>query len=305
MSTWMHVIRTMGDAVQECRSREQKQVSTVPLWDDAVSFYRGIGGAVDGSLDQLYHYAETYCKLFGTCNSESSMAVVNQELFQDWNQGKAHLLQGQCDDAEAALGKITSLMTVPLVQGLLFHTYELDIYQDQREVVQAEAATFAAALLPLLHECSAGNADLVHQNVRVGKGLTASFEVVKGALERQYDCLGISCQDIGGLVSLANKEVFLYNAEPCGLSPSQSPVSELSPSQSPVSETPSASENGLNAVAIGLGVGLPLAALIIVLAYWCGSRKKEEKEIDTAVTGIDVVSLEEAEAPANADMKIT
>lgn len=289
----MHVIRTMEDAIQECHSRGQGQaVSKVPLWDDAVSFYRGIGGAIDGSLDQLFHIGEIYCKLFGTC--ESTMALVNQQLFQEWNQGKAHLLQGSCDDAEALVSEITRLMTIPLVQGLLFHTYELDVYRDQREWVEAEAATFAAALLPLLHECNAGNAEQVHLNTKLGRGV--SFEAVKGALERQYECLGITCQDIGGLVSLANREEYLYNAEPCGFSPADSGPSS--------SASASKSENDVNGVAIGLGVGLPLLALIIVLtAYLFRSRKaKEEKEVDTAVTG----PTEAEEAPAeNPDMKIT
>lgn len=70
-------------------------------------------------------------------------------------------------------------------------------------------------MLPILHECDAGDAQLVYENMRVGSGSNTDFEVVKAAFERRYDCMGITCAHVGGLLQ-ADGETYFEGAEPCG-----------------------------------------------------------------------------------------
>jgi hypothetical protein len=179
MNVWMHVIRTMDNAIQQCRSSltsTRTRSSTQPArslveWDDAMAFYAGTMGASDGSLSQLYGLADQYCQWFGTCHNQKTTgrAVVNQEILRLWEQGTQHLLNKECDLVDPVVRKIMAQMTIPLVQGLLYHTYELDVRQQHptNQAMNLEAATFAAALLPRIHQCNPGNAASIYHNTKL------------------------------------------------------------------------------------------------------------------------------------------
>ena len=76
--------------------------------------------------------------------------------------------------------------------------YELDVHDDFQETTQGMATAFGAAVLPLVHTCSKDSASLIHNDLAPGKSMRSYF-VVKDAFERNYDCLGIKCEDVGGL----------------------------------------------------------------------------------------------------------
>ncbi|CAJ1967662.1 unnamed protein product [Cylindrotheca closterium] len=222
MSSWMHIIIKMQDAVEVCKSlpQGQKSVQEVPLWDNAVATYRGMGGAAGGTMGQLWYLADNYCQKFGTCQDgpggSQGIAKANSKLYAHFNAGKQDLLDGNCDLAESSLDAAATTMTIPIIQGLLYHAYELDLFQEQREIVQGEAAAFLHSLLPLVHACSGGNAVMIYNEIKVGNGKTASFEAIKTSLEGTYECLGVSCEDIGGIVDLADPTTYLENGAPCG-----------------------------------------------------------------------------------------
>ena len=93
--------------------------------------------------------------------------------------------------------------------------YEIDRHDDHSETMQGMGAAFAAAVSPLLDKCSQGNAMIIHKDLAPGAATTGSFDVVKDALERSYDCLGITCEDVGGLVNFRG-DGYLERAEACG-----------------------------------------------------------------------------------------
>lgn len=109
-------------------------------------------------------------------------------------------------------------MTIPLIQGTLRYAYVQDIQNDKREKAHAEGATFAAAVLPLIHACSADDAQVIFANMKVDSNTigTVSFKVVKSAFERNYQCLGITCADVGGLLDVVNSNEYLPHAASCG-----------------------------------------------------------------------------------------
>eukprot|EP00526_Cylindrotheca_closterium_P005186 CAMPEP_0113615718 /NCGR_PEP_ID=MMETSP0017_2-20120614/7855_1 /TAXON_ID=2856 /ORGANISM="Cylindrotheca closterium" /LENGTH=629 /DNA_ID=CAMNT_0000524983 /DNA_START=133 /DNA_END=2022 /DNA_ORIENTATION=- /assembly_acc=CAM_ASM_000147 len=222
MSSWMHIIIKMQDAVEVCKSLPDggKKVSEVPIWDNAVATYRGMGGAAGGTMGQLYHLANQYCAKFGTCQDgpggTQGMAKANEKAYIHFNSGKQDLLDGKCDLAEVALDQAAVAMLIPLVQGLLYHAYELDLFKEQREVVQGEAAAFLHSVLPLVHSCSQGNAVMIYNQIKVGNGKMASFEAIKSSIEGQYECLGITCEDIGGIRDLSDPTTYQNRGFPCG-----------------------------------------------------------------------------------------
>ena len=95
---------------------------------------------------------------------------------------------------------------IPHVQGVLRYAYSLSILEssvsatdDGRLKKEGEGATFAAAMLPLLHACSAADAAIVQSNMAPGASMSMDRDAVKAALERNYLCMGIVCADVGAL----------------------------------------------------------------------------------------------------------
>jgi hypothetical protein len=147
------------------------------------------------------------------------LAEVNSKIFVRFEEGKLSLLKGTCPDAKRIVQEITNLMTVPLVQGTLRYAHIQDKLNQKTEKAEAEGATFAAAVLPILHACNEQDAKTVYDNMRVGNGKNAQFELVKGAFERNYGCMGITCKDVGGILS-ADNESYFDGAGPCTDAPS-------------------------------------------------------------------------------------
>lgn len=295
---WMFVVNSVEDAVSNCATG----VPSADRWDQAVAAYSGSELIEFGESGYfLFTLAETECLNFGTCTQGTNPAPINQEIFQNFRQGKANLLQGNCDNARDNAQSITKLMTVPLIQGILRLTHDLDWKSNSQESTQGQVAAYAAAILPILDSCNKGNAFIIYDDLAPGNAVTSSFEVVKAALERSYDCLGVTCEDIGGLLNL-KRDGYEIGAEPCGkstISSSQStPTQAFAPTRQPtrqptvtnVSSSGSAnnnseesyanSSNNSQQLAIGISIGVVvLAALIAVMQGFIDH--KNMKQFDT------------------------
>jgi len=279
LNVWMYVIRKMEHAIDHCYIDSDDDA--LHSWDGAVALYTGFlhqSPGSDGYL--LYTLAETQCQKYGTCKNG-----VNYKIYNLFNKGKVYLLNTSCDKMKKVIEEITQLMTVPLVQGMLSDAYSLDHYKDSREWVEASGATFAAALLPLLHNCSAPIASQIYNNIKVGNDGSGSYEVIKDAVEKQYQCLGITCEDVGGILDLSSKG-YRKNAQPCGISQKTSTVSTAS-----MTTSKSNSHSG-PIIGIVVGCGIVLAVVVAFLVWRARSRKSMIETISKPASDED----EDAEA---------
>ena len=326
---WLFVLNAIDDAVAECGQSFGEQLG-LKRWDHAVAAYSGsipIQTAItDFSLGYfLFTMAETQCKYFGTCDPDpsSGMAKVNQQVLETFQQGRTEMVNDDCDGIKLSAQKLRSLLTVPLLQGLLRSVHDID-QKDVKDGNRGEAAAYAAALLPLLHDCSAGYAFSVYDNVRPGRIETVSFEVLKDALEQNYQCLGVTCEDVGGLLNYGGVG-YMPGAEPCGVAvPAQQPTPAASPVEQPspfINSYPDddnsfdANAGGTNkvedddiqmpsksqirnvnrkqqALLIGLFSGLGVLAAIISITVGCIDSKRA-KEFDTNAPTTKINRLEE------------
>jgi Notch-like protein len=237
MHAWMYAIREFEDAIDDCQTCtancnlfSANDAGPVHAWDEGVAFYTGSlegkaqGGTSSGKL--AYRLAEKRCANFGTCSGEdkiSGISNVNHELFKVgglFPQGRDLLHEGKCGDVRAVVDDIVKIMTVPLVQGTLRYAWKTgqiggvdNKLTDQSAKNSAEGSTFAAALLPLVHACDADQAKIVSDHMKFGAAVYSKTDgtfvsgtkpdtlAVKGALEKTYRCLGITCAHVGGLLS--------------------------------------------------------------------------------------------------------
>jgi len=308
----MHVVGCLEKAATNCLTSADNE-EEVADWDTAVAFYTGSEARADGNGGHfIYTLAQVECEKFGTCK-KGDMAPINIDIFDLFNDGKAHLQQGNCDDVAEKASEIKALVTVPLIQGAMRAMYALDVSGDYQETTQGQGAAFAAAILPLVDECNEGNANIIHNDLAPGKTLGGSFEVIKAAFERSYDCLGITCNDVGGIINLRGNG-YLTGAEACDnaqpvesdtdyddqfdndnyvSSPSKPQSSPSKPQQSD-SSNGSGGGDGMNAAIAALLSGLVfgifglVGGAAITLAYMSKKNKKDEKEFVTSSDPKDV-----------------
>ena len=224
---WMYAVHKFETAIADCLKGTVADVNSAKLnWDKGMAYYVGsqegtTTGASTGNL--LYNLAQKRCEEFGTCattTDSSTIATANKEAIAKATEGMAYFVHTQLSCADPQLGKIfdgiVSQMTVPLVQGMLKYAWKADPVNAgdcSADAGKAEAAVssgcaqswaegwaFAAAVLPQVHKCDASAATKIKENLDIESTagpMTGGVKAVKDAIESVYDCLGISCTDVG------------------------------------------------------------------------------------------------------------
>lgn len=225
---WMSVQSELDDAIASCQEACDHDNTcndeAIHSWDLAVGWYTGsLEGSNflgSGSGRFLHKVADKRCSAFNTCDSITGLSNVNDEMFQLFHAGQKQIRLSQCSKAEVIKDRVSKLMIVPLIQEVLWHAHISDYkpkqvldQPDAAEIISAGAATSAAAILPLVHFCDQSAAITVYDNLKTGHD--ADFVKVKKALESTYDCLGVTCFDVGGLYN-SKQAYYLEGAEPCG-----------------------------------------------------------------------------------------
>ncbi len=218
------VIREMEAALDSCvdfGSCPTCIYDSINHWDTAVAYYAGSQQGIDGSGTGylLFQTANDLCQDFRTCgasgNDVSGVALVNVEIISEFESGQQALSQRQCSNARASKEKIVKLMAVPLIQGTLLNAYIQEQEASFFDVEKAEiqGATYAAAVLPVIYNCSQDDAAVVYSYMGVGQQQNVSYVSVKQAFENNYVCMGISCSHVGGFWLQVGE--YGVNAAPC------------------------------------------------------------------------------------------
>jgi len=273
MSVAMYVIRELEDAIYDCEQgcdRDDCNDDAVQALDEAVAFYAGSleGTTGDGDGNLIYALADKRAANFRTAgengNEANGKAKVNYDILRQFSLMQDKLVQKQCDGARTNKERIAELIFVPMVQGTIRYAYIVGSDPEATNKAKAEGATFAASVLPVVHACNANDAKTIYDNMKVGASGTPDLAAVKAAFEKNYDCMRITCADVGGVWDDA-LGAYESGAEPCG----------------GVGVGSSASGTGGDSVNVGLAVGLTIAGIVLVLLvvlYCKCCRKKNEVE---------------------------
>ena len=220
LSVAMYVIRELEDAIYDCTTKcsigQCNDDSAVHALDEAVAFYHG---ADDNFVHAL---ANKRCVDFATCAGDSPVegdATVNAKVFQLFGQMQTHLQRGECDAARPLVNDISTQIWIPMIQGTLRYAWILDSTNNPGALItpkaQGEGATFAAAVLPIIHACDPQAATTIYDNMKIQSQISANYPAVKAAFESCYSDLGITCADIGGNVNNARTGYDADATRPC------------------------------------------------------------------------------------------
>jgi hypothetical protein len=234
LNSFAYVIREMEVAITSCLAGSRDASS----WDSAFAVYAGSleGADGSGSGNMLYDQAGRRCIGFKACGPNADAingtAYTNLKLLEQFSKGQTELVNGDCVGAEATKVKIESLMLIPFIHGLLRYSWILKYESPGGDKIASEGLNFAQTLLPLIHSCSASDAEILAENMKFGGQV--SFVAVKNLLEKNYNCLGVTCAQIGGLFDTVTNS-YRTDATPCNTSstliPTISPV--LFPTKAP------------------------------------------------------------------------
>jgi len=220
--------------------------SVIASWDTAAAIYAG--SALIGSTEETtaastesghmyYHMVQKLAEDFGVFD-QNHRSIVNQNVLKEFELGRVGLTQADCNgQSKRSYDTIVSSMRVPWIQGVLkaAHTiayYDGD-YGEQTILMEEEVGrgtAFLAALLPDLHHCSREAADIVQSEFQRfrqqhTKHSTTStnansnvrnYDVVRDAIEEQYLCLGVTCDEVGGYLNPKTGHYFDASTRPCG-----------------------------------------------------------------------------------------
>lgn len=106
----------------------------------------------------------------------------------------------------------------------------------------------------MVHFCNKDDAEIIENHMSVGSKQTDYAEVRK-ALINNYQCLGITCQDVGGMFDEMTRDYFT-DAEPCKIKFTAATTSAAAKDNS--SPTP--------AIVVGVIGGL-LLGIIVYMSY--------------------------------------
>jgi hypothetical protein len=216
MSVAMYVLRQLEYAIDNCAA--SRADDSLRALDEAVAFYTGSVGSVNASGSFVFNLAAVGCVNFKTCGTTGDQiqgdAKINVDITAQFSLMKESLANSKnCTAARLVKEKIAKKIVVPLIQGALRYGYMQTLSASAK--AEAAGAIFAAAVLPVVAKCNATSAATIYEELKTNSGNTVDFVAVKLAFESNYQCIGITCLDVGGLYDRGNLK-FFANAEPCG-----------------------------------------------------------------------------------------
>lgn len=237
LNVWMYIIYEFEDALNDCAkgcASDECKSDQVNAWDEGVAFYAGSLEGADGSGDGVLSYAlaDELCVDFQTCGvdgtADSGHAFANHEIIRLSEPAVDLLMNDMCAETRVYMEEIVDHMTSVLVQALLRSTYDTSTSRTEeldataKNVARGEAAAYAAAVLPILHNCSASDAAVVYEQLEYdNKDQDRDYVAIKSILENHYECMGITCEQVGGLWD-PTTQTYRKDASPCASSPQDS-----------------------------------------------------------------------------------
>jgi hypothetical protein len=234
LSVLMYVIRALEQSLVDCKAdcgSADCDANGVHSLDEAVAFYTGsleVTGSKEGKGVFLYshaYYRALEARTGGEHdNAEGGDANVNIKVFQEFNAMKGLLSGGKCEEAAKTKDAIVNHLKVPMIQGLLRVAFQREHWapdagkKAEVDMLTVWGATYAASVLPWIHDCDADTAKEVFDMMRVGSSNTdVDFSRMQDIIEPLYpSCLKITCEEVGGMWNNVTSNWF-PGGEPCGM----------------------------------------------------------------------------------------
>ena len=193
------IIHVLNEAAIFC---EQGSTSLVPnAVDAAVAFYVG-RDQVKGSASQgysIYNLAERAADKFTTFNMEQE-AISNQRVMDAFKQLQEQVINPtMCNSKPREAANLIRIHANEILVAILT-TYTQGLIYSLKENKLAIAEIFAIALSPFIAMCDYKRFQEFRDEM-ISNSSPPDFDRVLGQMQDSYNCLGISCPDVGTLTA--------------------------------------------------------------------------------------------------------
>jgi len=234
-TTLIEMFQLMEKAVQQakkdggCFAYTGNKEGGTPC-EEAAKFWDQAAAVQDGP-----NYLGTKrCQNYLTCgwtfenkdpNGVANIAIANQKVLNLFQVGQNAIRTGDIVGAKGIIKLIQSAQLVSYIQGVARYAYKISAEEDpslaENNKEYAEGMAFSTGMLPQLYKCDRSAAEIVDKKFQLVKGNTfkGTIEEFLVVLRKNYQCLGITCEDVGGLwdkkEGSTDPQEYYPGAEPC------------------------------------------------------------------------------------------
>lgn len=196
LNLWMALVHELEQTLSNCKKQLIADADGIHSIDEAVAYWIGdgqvFGNGTKGHL--LYALSERMGEIFGI--DENGQSRTNTNILRLFNQARLELsFPSACSESpntyprlRQIVRRIISQMTIPLLQSLIHNLREND-----RNRVKLYAQAFA----PLVVACSPTLYSFLQDKLINLTYNVIEVETIIAKIRISYDCLGITCDDVG------------------------------------------------------------------------------------------------------------
>jgi len=193
LNVWMYVAHQLHSAVTECWNGR----ANIALIDAAAAYWIGSlpleGNSTQGYL--LYSLSEKAASLFMQ-SSNAGPSSTNKKILQLFKQASILLSSPRaCQDGSTTMSHLRSViiqsisqMTIPLIQHLIANLKQGD---------RLRVKIYAHAIVPLFVGCRSSTFYYLKSKLLEDSYSADDVEEIISKIEDVYECLDLSCHDIG------------------------------------------------------------------------------------------------------------
>lgn len=200
INLWMYLVHQLFETLGNCKNKVVADADGVHSIDEAVAYWIGDGQiAGDGDRGHLFYaLAERMGDKFQVNVNGQSRTNVN--ILRLFNQAKLELsFPDACSTNPNTYSRLRQIvyriltqMTIPLMQSLI---------DSLRENDNPRVQMYAQAVTPLIAACDPTLYEYLHLKLIGGDYNVIEVEDIIGKLRTSFECLGISCSDVGRHIS--------------------------------------------------------------------------------------------------------
>lgn len=231
-------VRSFFEAVDVCQNYRDRAAL---VFDQGVAVLVGsnegktVGGSADG--ESWFALAKEFCIEFN-CDDLAN-PPVDQMVLEMLRNGKNDIADGDCSSLLKTVDRIEELLTIPIIQGLLYHSEMLRL-DPSSTLHYASAQVFSKALLPLVNIAANVQAHIIQDTLSkpIGTPIDSSkvwvaiANVLVDTVPSGLD-IGITCTEIGSPNLLLQGKSFCEFVKGIDYTPTPAPVRLIDQTEHP------------------------------------------------------------------------
>ncbi len=198
-------MQALFEAVADCTSSTSTpSTGYSDQWDRGAALLIGSleGSKTNGTQEGYMYYdlAQEYCKEFGTCKDAKTGVTINEQLVTLLYSGRGAALSNSCSAIRKAANEISTLILVPIIQGVLHSAILLSRSSGpESDLNRARGYVYSRAVLPLVAGADMEASQIIdkHLGFPPPSSTRNTVSEVFSSFAKAYPKMDVDCELIG------------------------------------------------------------------------------------------------------------